>query len=82
MGITSITPASAPYATSNVDLTITIGGIPSGKNGVIIRLTFGDTQHVDYRVTWPTTTSGSASTRDVTSMSTIPLASGFRAEQP
>ena len=56
MEISTITPTTAVYATPNVNLTITISDIEAGKTGAIIRLTFGNTQYVDYRVTWPTAT--------------------------
>ncbi len=61
MAMGTISPATAVYATNNVILTLTIDDIPAGKTGMIIRLTFGDTQHVDYRVTWATATTAGAS---------------------
>ena len=44
------------YATANVIMNITIENLPVGKTGMFIRLTFGNTQYVDYRVTWATAT--------------------------
>ncbi len=74
MEMGTVSPATAVYATPNVNLTLTINDIPDGKNGAIIRLTFGNTQYVDYRVTWPTPTSSASDDRTVTINVDDPLA--------
>ena len=59
----SVSPTSAAYATTGVILDVTIDNIPANKRGAVVRMTFGDTQYVDYRVTWPTpTTAGDSRT--------------------
>ena len=52
----TVSPPSASYAAANVALSVTIDNLPADKLGAIIRLTFGDTQYVDYRVTWQSPT--------------------------
>jgi Flp pilus assembly protein TadG len=54
--VTAVSPASASYATPGATLDVTISDLPANKLGAVIRFTFGDTQYVDYRVTWPTAT--------------------------
>jgi Flp pilus assembly protein TadG len=53
---TSVTPASVPYATESPSATIVIHDIPKDRNWAVIRFTFGNTQYVDYLVTFPMTT--------------------------
>lgn len=50
--VATVNPSTAVYASRDVELTLTIDNLPAGKLGAVIRLTFGDTQHVDHRVTW------------------------------
>lgn len=59
--VAAVSPASATFATAGVTLEVTISNLPADKLGAVIRLTFGDTQYVDYRVTWPTATTAGAS---------------------
>jgi hypothetical protein len=54
--VTAVSPASARYAAAGVTVDVTISNLPADKRGAVIRFTFGDTQHVDYRVTWPVPT--------------------------
>jgi hypothetical protein len=61
----SVSPSSAVYAATDVTVDVTINGIPAGKRGAVVRFTFGDTQYVDYRVTWPNLTTA-GDTRTVT----------------
>ena len=51
-GVGMVTPPTAAYATPGLMLNVTIDNLPAGKLGAVIRLTFGDTQYVDYRVLW------------------------------
>ncbi len=53
---TSVTPASVPYATDSPAATIVIHDVPKDRNWAVIRFTFGDTQYVDYLVTFTMTT--------------------------
>jgi Flp pilus assembly protein TadG len=48
----AVSPASRSYASAGVVVDVTIDNIPAGKLGAVVRFTFGDTQYVDYRVTW------------------------------
>lgn len=62
----SVSPTSAAYATSGVTIDVTIANIPAGKRGAVVRMTFGDTQYVDYRVTWADlTTAGDSRTVEI-----------------
>ena len=47
-----VAPPSAAYATKGVQLSVTIDNLPASKLGAVVRLTFGNTQYVDYRVVW------------------------------
>lgn len=62
----TISPATTAFASTPVSVNVEITNIPAGKTGAIIRFTFGDTQVVNYPVTFPSTTSGSARTVTVT----------------
>lgn len=59
-----VSPDAAPYAKAGVPLSVTIDNLPAGKLGMVLRLTFGDTQYVDYRVAWANSTTAGA-TRQV-----------------
>ena len=50
-----MTPASVPFATENPSATITIDKVPKDRSWAVVRFTFGDTQYVDYLVTFPMT---------------------------
>lgn len=51
--VTSVSPASTPYATTGQIATVRIGRIPAGRSWALVRFTFGDTQFADYLVTFP-----------------------------
>lgn len=51
-GVGTVSPPTAAYATPGQLLNVTIDNLPADKLGAVIRLTFGDTQYVDYRVLW------------------------------
>lgn len=57
--VSGVSPSALPYATQGdgAEVRVTIDGLPAGKLGMVLRLTFGDTQHIDYRTTWPVATS-------------------------
>jgi hypothetical protein len=51
-----IAPSSVVYATPNPSVSVTIIDVPANRSWAVIRFTFGDTQYVDYLVTFPITT--------------------------
>ena len=55
----TLDPATVDYATTPVTVQVPITNIPANKTSAVIRFTFGNTQIVDYPVTFPITTSTS-----------------------
>ena len=51
-----VTPTSVAYATAHPSATVTINDVPTDRTWAVVRFTFGDTQYVDYMVTFPMTT--------------------------
>ena len=51
----TVNPASVPYATTHPSVTLTIDKLPKDRTWAVVRFTFGNTQYVDYQVTFPTT---------------------------
>jgi hypothetical protein len=50
-----VNPATVPYATENPPVQITFDKVAKDQEWGIVRFTFGDTQYVDYKVTFPKT---------------------------
>lgn len=55
----TLVPATVVFGTTPVTVQVPITNIPTGRTSAVVRFTFGNTQIVDYPVTFPVTTSAS-----------------------